>query len=206
MPTINGKRVCPTCLEKECHPNNARCLDCYREYAREYRKKNKKKLNAYKRKWRMNDYYSNPTTRWKEKANGYVRDKIKSGILQRQYCQICSKKGAQAHHDSYLKKDWLNVRWLCQLHHSEWHRNNEIILPKNILELEKMNRDSKERMIQYKKDIAIEKKQRKLEIRERMLARQAEMQVYRNEGKTYKQIGEIYNISRQRVQQIIAYK
>jgi len=37
-------------------------------------------------------------------------------------CEICEEKKSQAHHDSYKREDWKNVRWLCLKHHREWHK------------------------------------------------------------------------------------
>lgn len=56
---------------------------------------------------------------------------IKRGILVPQPCASCSKTGTmadgrnivQAHHDDYNKP--LDVRWLCQECHHEWHKENK---------------------------------------------------------------------------------
>ena len=53
-------------------------------------------------------------------AQSAVAAAIDSGILVRQPCEVCGAKG-QAHHDSYYPARWLDVRWLCGQHHSEWH-------------------------------------------------------------------------------------
>lgn len=55
---------------------------------------------------------------------------LQRGILKRQPCEVCGANGAfsdgrsevQAHHDDYNKP--LEVRWLCQKHHHEWHKHN----------------------------------------------------------------------------------
>lgn len=44
-------------------------------------------------------------------------------------CEVCGEGKTQAHHDSYLEKDLLNVRFLCIRHHKEWHRFNKPIYP-----------------------------------------------------------------------------
>ena len=58
---------------------------------------------------------------------------IKRGILQPQNCEICGETyrftdgrlAVQAHHDDYNKP--LEVRWLCQKCHHEWHKTHTAI-------------------------------------------------------------------------------
>lgn len=50
------------------------------------------------------------------KLNHYLRD----NHIQRQPCEVCGKKTAEAHHDDYSNP--LVVRWLCFEHHREWHK------------------------------------------------------------------------------------
>ena len=58
-----------------------------------------------------------------------VNQAIKYNRLQRLSCEVCGEGKTQAHHDSYLEKDLLNVRFLCIRHHKEWHRFNKPIYP-----------------------------------------------------------------------------
>lgn len=63
-------------------------------------------------------------------AQNIAEKAIQRGILVRQPCEVCGANGnfadgrseVQAHHDDYSKP--LAVRWLCQKHHHEWHKNN----------------------------------------------------------------------------------
>jgi len=63
-----------------------------------------------------------------EKAHKIVNDAIGRGLLVRQPCEVCGATGkgasgrslVHAHHDDYTKP--LEVRWLCQRHHSEYHQ------------------------------------------------------------------------------------
>lgn len=60
----------------------------------------------------------------KNKAHIAVMNAIKTGILKKEPCNVCgTKDNLNAHHESYLKKDWLNVLWLCRKHHLELHKN-----------------------------------------------------------------------------------
>lgn len=63
-------------------------------------------------------------------AQHKVEKAIKAGLLKPKSCEVCGDKGVfkdgrssiQAHHDNYNKP--LEVRWLCQRCHHEWHKNN----------------------------------------------------------------------------------
>jgi len=68
-----------------------------------------------------------------DKAQGMAEKAIKRGTLIPQPCEVCGCNGTmkdgrnkiQAHHDDYNKP--LEVRWLCQEHHHEWHKTNKPI-------------------------------------------------------------------------------
>lgn len=65
-----------------------------------------------------------------DRAHNIVEKALKRGTLTRQPCEVCGASGVmtdrrsevQAHHDDYSKP--LEVRWLCQKHHHEWHKAN----------------------------------------------------------------------------------
>ena len=59
-----------------------------------------------------------------KRANGMVEKAIKKGIIVPQPCEQCGAK-AVAHHDDYNKP--LDVRWLCDTHHFQWHEKNKAI-------------------------------------------------------------------------------
>ena len=69
---------------------------------------------ASKRYWLKN--------KWKYHVEGLVRYAIKTKKLSKKPCEICEKQFAFAHHDDYSKP--LEVRWLCNYHHTEYHRKN----------------------------------------------------------------------------------
>ena len=64
-------------------------------------------------------------------AQNIVEKAIKRGVLKPQPCEICGeapffqdgRRGVQAHHDDYNRP--MDVRWLCQRHHHEWHKYHE---------------------------------------------------------------------------------
>lgn len=58
----------------------------------------------------------------KYKAHCLVNYAIKSKKLFREPCQVCGNQNTHGHHDDYDKP--LNVRWLCSIHHWEWHIEN----------------------------------------------------------------------------------
>ncbi|HEC73154.1 MAG TPA: hypothetical protein ENI26_02140 [Methylophaga aminisulfidivorans] len=59
----------------------------------------------------------NPT---KRQAHNQVANALRDGRLEKQPCEVCGEKEVHAHHDDYAKP--LDVRWLCNKHHNEWHR------------------------------------------------------------------------------------
>lgn len=53
------------------------------------------------------------------KARSAVSSAIRRGRLERLPCEKCGDPNSQAHHDDYSKP--LDVRWLCQPHHTKEH-------------------------------------------------------------------------------------
>ena len=58
--------------------------------------------------------------RWEARVQSLVNRAKKLSILIAQPCQVCGKLNAFAHHDDYNKP--LEVKWFCNYHHSEYHR------------------------------------------------------------------------------------
>jgi hypothetical protein len=80
---------------------------------RSWANKNKGKVLEVTQRYRA----SNPN---KAKAHGMVSYAVKCGNLHKEPCEICgSSEAVHAHHDDYAKP--LNVRWLCAVHHKQWH-------------------------------------------------------------------------------------
>jgi predicted DNA-binding protein YlxM (UPF0122 family) len=70
-------------------------------------------------------------TKANDNAQNVAEKAIERGALVRKPCEICGADGlmadgrheVQAHHDDYNKP--LEVRWLCQKHHYEWHSSHK---------------------------------------------------------------------------------
>lgn len=78
--------------------------------------------------WRSrNNYYykMRSISRYPErdKARKAVYSAVRSGKLIPQSCEVCENPKSEAHHDSYLPENWLIVRWLCKMHHKNFHKN-----------------------------------------------------------------------------------
>ena len=57
----------------------------------------------------------------KYRANTAVHNAIRNGKLIREPCEMCGDtKHVHGHHDDYTQP--LDVRWMCRLHHVDWHR------------------------------------------------------------------------------------
>lgn len=105
-----------------------KCKDCVKDRVGKHREKNIERIRAYDRaRGNRQDYeyikqyrakYPN-----KYKAHTLVNNSIRSKKLKKMPCEECgTDKNIVAHHDDYLYP--LNVRWLCQAHHKQWHAKN----------------------------------------------------------------------------------
>jgi ribosomal protein S27AE len=114
----------PTIKCRHCHsygkafdPGLKTCISC-REKKAAYRRSaaGRASENKSKKKWRM-------TAKGREQtiARAMVGSAVHRGKLKREPCEKCGEGKVEAHHDSYLKENWLKVRWLCLAHHKEHH-------------------------------------------------------------------------------------
>lgn len=104
---------CKTCTKETVTKNRTGNAEYYREYDRKRgNRQNAEYRNSYREK------YPN-----KYKAVTMVNNAIRDGKLFREPCEVCGcNKRPHGHHDDYSKP--LNVRWLCAIHHKEWHLLN----------------------------------------------------------------------------------
>lgn len=65
-------------------------------------------------------YHTDPDHRLRKIARNKVGLALRRGKLERQPCEVCGERPAEAHHDDYTRP--LDVRWLCKQHHLEHHR------------------------------------------------------------------------------------
>jgi len=79
-----------------------------------------------------NHFHRGGTPNGRKRAGHLLEKAVKKGvIIQKVRCEDCGqtktfedgRTGIQAHHDDYSKP--LEVRWLCQECHHEWHKNNQ---------------------------------------------------------------------------------
>lgn len=109
--------MCKDCHQryyKNRYPNKRQAI---LEISSQYRKSEKGKSVMRKciEEWRER----NPL---KRKAHIAVTNAIYSGRLKKKPCEECGKtRNIDAHHDSYEKEHWLDVRWLCKEHHIKFH-------------------------------------------------------------------------------------
>lgn len=115
---------------KDGHLN--KCIPCCQDDAKRHRNDNLEKIRAYDRdrgNRQSYEYVKEYREKYpkKYKAHGVVNSAIRAKKLFSEPC-FCGEKKTVAHHDDYDKP--LNVRWMCQAHHKQWHaKNGEALNP-----------------------------------------------------------------------------
>lgn len=109
---------CKSCAKEDASRHRNSNLDRIREYDRKRSKEPERmEMNGVRTKAFRTEFPK------KYAAHRMVGNAIRDGKLFREPCEICgSNKSIYAHHDDYSKP--LNIRWLCCVHHKEWHKNN----------------------------------------------------------------------------------
>lgn len=122
---------CKECNKKDVRKNRKNNIEYYKEYDKKramkphrvQARKEYLKTDAGRQslaKSNKNYRKRNPN---KCKAHDIVNNAIRDKKLFKEPCEVCgSTESIHAHHDDYLKP--LNVRWLCQVHHRQWHDEN----------------------------------------------------------------------------------
>lgn len=131
-------KICFKCLEekpleefykhkgmKDGHLN--KCKACTKADALEHRLANLDKVREYDRSRgnrQSKEYTVEYRTKYPKKyrAQTLVNNHKRAGNLHEEPCEVCGATNAHAHHDDYDKP--LNIRWLCPIHHREWHDTN----------------------------------------------------------------------------------
>jgi len=108
-----------------------KCKGCQKEYDSR-RLKDPKRMKArrdYQRTDKGREAHNKATKNWADKntikraAHLHVSNAVRRGELIPLPCEVCfNTHDIHAHHDDYSKP--LEVRWLCNSHHNEWHREN----------------------------------------------------------------------------------
>lgn len=145
----NIKRKCGKCKEekkiedflpdkKKLYGRGYRCRKCDRERYNKWRKENWEEiLRRYRERYKKNSREildkkkkhkkakQNPA---KQKTRAITKYAIKVGHLIKKPCEVCGNPRSQAHHNDYNNP--FDIKWLCTVHHAEWHRFNKAIEPK----------------------------------------------------------------------------
>lgn len=105
---------CKECAKVDVSENYRKNRDHYIAYEakREQDPERRKRKNVYGSRLRAR----NPI---KAKAWSLTGSAISCGRLTPQPCEVCEDNPTEAHHDDYSKP--LDVRWLCRVHHLEFH-------------------------------------------------------------------------------------
>lgn len=127
---------CKECAKADVRANRLANIDYYKEYDKKranrpdrvfarkaYQRTDRGRMasNMAKRRFIEN----NPLVR---SAHIAVGNAIRAGkLLKPGCCSVCKSENlVQAHHDDYTKP--LDVRWLCDSCHKEWHKHNDPIV------------------------------------------------------------------------------
>jgi predicted DNA-binding protein YlxM (UPF0122 family) len=98
------------------------------------------------RRYGADNHFYRGGERQNDPAQNLLEAALKSGrIVRPDTCSECGlssvfadgRSGIQAHHDDYNKP--LDVRWLCQMCHHEWHKHNVAITKEVTMELGKVD-------------------------------------------------------------------
>lgn len=103
---------CKECNKIDVRSNRKSKIGYYREYDRD---RGNRQGEEY-----LKDYRSkNPN---KYRCHNIVNNAIRDGKMNKLPCEICGNEKSVAHHDDYSRP--IEVRWLCQAHHMQWHAEN----------------------------------------------------------------------------------
>jgi hypothetical protein len=90
-------------------------------------------------KYGTDNHFFRGGSTWSDRATNLTEEAIHRGRLEVKPCEVCGENGkyengirkVQSHHDDYNFP--LRVRWLCQIHHHEWHKNYRAIPRREVL-------------------------------------------------------------------------
>lgn len=83
-------------------------------------------LRPQKRYADENHFFRGTSNRYgSRRARWLVNRAIQRGALVKNPCEVCGNTESEAHHCDYNKP--LEVTWLCDNHHFEWHKHHKPI-------------------------------------------------------------------------------
>ena len=106
---------CKFCVNKQNNSSIRKNPEAKLRASRKYKKVNIDKVREQTSLYRS----SNPI---KRAAHVTVQIALREHRLVKGVCECCGDTNSVAHHDDYSKP--LDVRWLCNFHHKQWHTKN----------------------------------------------------------------------------------
>jgi hypothetical protein len=105
---------CKMCSRKDVIENRTKRATYYREY-------DNQRTHHYKDPDYQEQYHRRYPNKYK--AHNALNNAIKNKQLIKNPCEICGRVSrVHAHHADYSKP--LEIRWLCPVHHKQWHNLN----------------------------------------------------------------------------------
>lgn len=104
-----------------------KCKDCTKKDSTDRRNKNIDAVREYDRNRgnrQGSDYIKQYRKKYPKKAAAHrkVNYELRKGSILKKPCEVCGAVKVVAHHDDYDRP--LEIRWLCQAHHKQWHEKN----------------------------------------------------------------------------------
>ena len=119
---------CKDCTMRDVRENRSKNIDHYKQYEKQRYRNDPRKiasLKKYAESEKGKIAISVAGRRYRERnpikrgVHAMTRNAMRDGKISKMPCEVCGCEKVHAHHDDYAKP--LDVRWLCALHHSQWH-------------------------------------------------------------------------------------
>lgn len=127
----NSDSTCKECRKAMVRANRAKNIEYYRGYDKK-RFKDDPRVKARHARYAASESGKAAAKRAKEKyielnpikraAHIMVGNAVRDGKIIKGVCEVCGDLDSHGHHDDYSLP--LVVRWLCSIHHSDWHAKN----------------------------------------------------------------------------------